>query len=97
VNRSIGKSPFEIVYGRTLKLAVNLATLPKLPRASVAMKHLAEHVKSTQEEVCQHLEESYAKYKTTTDKGRRSKIFERETLLWSIFARGDCQLVFLES
>jgi hypothetical protein len=75
VNQSTGKSLFEIVHGRTSKLAVDLATLPKLLRASVAAEHLAEQVKSTQEEVRQHLEESYAKYKTAADKGQRSNIF----------------------
>jgi hypothetical protein len=75
VNQSTRKAQFEVIYGRTLRLAVDLAALPKLPGASVASKHLAERVKATQEGVCQHLEESYAKYKTTTNKGRRSKIF----------------------
>jgi muramidase (phage lysozyme) len=62
VNQSTRKAPFEVIYGRTPRLAVDLAALPKLPRASVAAKHLAERVKATQEGVRQHLEESYAKY-----------------------------------
>lgn len=51
INRSTRKSPFVVVYGRTLKVIVDLATLTKLPEASVAAKHLTERVKSTQEEV----------------------------------------------
>jgi hypothetical protein len=31
VNRSTGKAPFKVVYGRTPRLAVDLAALPKLP------------------------------------------------------------------
>jgi len=69
VNRSTGKAPFEVVYGTTPRLAVDLATLPKLPGASVAAEHLAKRVKATQEEVRQHLEKSYDKYKTAADKG----------------------------
>jgi hypothetical protein len=71
VNQSIEKAPFEVIYGRTSRLAA----LPKLPGASAVAKHLAERVKATEERVRQHLEESYAKYKTPADKGRRSKIF----------------------
>ena len=79
VNRSIGKAPFKVVYGRAPRLAVDLANLLKLPGASIAAEHLAECVKSTHEEVRQHLEKTYAKYKEATDKGWRSKSFEKVT------------------
>jgi hypothetical protein len=69
VNQSIGKAPFEVIYGRTPRLAVDLVALPKLPGASVAVRHFAERVKATQEGVHQHIEKSYDKYKTTADKG----------------------------
>jgi hypothetical protein len=75
VNRSTGKAPFEVIYGRSPRLVVDLVALPKLPGASAAVKHLAERVKAIQEGVRQHLEKSYAKYKTAADKGRRLKIF----------------------
>jgi len=92
VNRSTGKASFEVVYGRTPRHAVDLISLPKLPGASVAAEHLAEQMKATQEEVRQHLEESYAKYKMTVDKG--SKNFSRRR---SCDHRGDYRLVLLES
>jgi hypothetical protein len=38
-------------------------------------------VKTIQDEVRQHLEESYAKYKASTDKGRRSTIFQERDLV----------------
>ena len=85
---STGKAPFEVIYGRTPRFAVDLAALPKLPGASVATEHLAEQVKATQEGVCQHLEESYAKYKTATDKGRRSKIFQEGDLVMVYLRKG---------
>jgi hypothetical protein len=47
VNRSTTKAPFEVVYGRTPRHVVDLAALTKLPRASVAVKHLVERVKAT--------------------------------------------------
>jgi hypothetical protein len=88
VNRSTGKAPFEVVYGRTPRLAVDLVALPKLPGASVAAEHLAERVKATQEGVRQHLEKSYAKYKAAADKGRRSKIFQEGDLVMVYLRKG---------
>jgi len=43
VNQSTRKAPFEVVYGRTPRLAVDLAALPKFLGASVAAEHLAEN------------------------------------------------------
>jgi hypothetical protein len=40
---------------------MDLTNLPKLPKASVANEHVAKRVKSTQKEVHQHLEKTYAK------------------------------------
>lgn len=51
VNRFTGKVPFEVVYGRTLRVAVDLPALNNLLGASVAAEHLAERVKATQEGV----------------------------------------------
>jgi hypothetical protein len=47
----------------------------------VAMEHLAERVKATQERVRQHLEKSYAKYKAAADKGWQSKIFQGDFVM----------------
>lgn len=88
VNRYTRKAPFKVVYGRTPRLAVDLAALPKLPGASVAAEHLAERVKATQEGVRQHLEKTYAKYKTTADKGRRSKIFQEGDFVMVYLCKG---------
>jgi len=88
VNRSTGKAPFEVVYGRTPRLAVDMVALPKLPGASVAAEHLAERVKATQKGVSQHLEKSYAKYKAATGKGRRSKIFQEGDLVMVYLRKG---------
>jgi DNA-binding transcriptional ArsR family regulator len=75
VNGSTGKAPLKVVYGRAPRLAVDLVDLLKLPRASIAAEHLTERVKSTHEEVRQHLEKTYEKYKEPVNKGRRSKVF----------------------
>jgi DNA-binding transcriptional ArsR family regulator len=87
VNRSTRKAPFKVVYGRAPRLAIDLANLSKLPRASIA-EHLAEHVKSTHEEVRQHLEKTYAKYKEPANKGRRSKVFREGELVMVYLHKG---------
>jgi hypothetical protein len=78
LNWSTGKSSFEIVYGRSPRQALDLAALPKLPRASVAAEHLAERVKTIQDKVRQHLEEPYAKYKASVVGSEIKKKFKRE-------------------
>jgi len=88
VNWSTGKALFEVIYGRTARLAVNLAALPKLLGASVAAEYLAKRVKAIQEGVRQHLEKSYDKYKTVADKGRRSKIFQEGDLVMVYLRKG---------
>jgi hypothetical protein len=88
LNQSTGKAPFKVVYGRTPRLAIDLAALPKLPGVSVAVEHLAERVKATQEGVRRHLEKSYAKYKAAADKGRRSKIFQEGDLVMVFLRKG---------
>jgi DNA-binding transcriptional ArsR family regulator len=88
VNRSTGKAPFEVFYGKTPRLAIDLANLSKLPKASIAVEHLVERVKLTQEEVRQHLKHSYAKYKEAEDKGRRSKIFREGDFVMVYLRKG---------
>jgi hypothetical protein len=88
MNQSTRKLPFEITYGRSPRQVVDLVALSKLPGANVAMEHLAERVKTIQEEVCQHLKESYAKYKASADKGRRSKIFQGGDLVMVYLSMG---------
>jgi hypothetical protein len=45
-------------------------------------------VKSIQEEVCQHLQESYAKYKKAADKGWKLKIFQEGDLVIVYLGKG---------
>jgi hypothetical protein len=79
VNRSIGKATFEVIYGGTPRLVVDLAALSKLPGASVAAEHLAKWVKATQEGVRQHLEKFFAKYKIVVTRVGDRRFFERRS------------------
>jgi hypothetical protein len=88
VNISTRKALFEVAYGRTPRLTVDLANLPMLPRASITIEHLAERVTATHEEVQQHLENTYAKYKSEVDKRRRSKVFQKGDLVMVYLRKG---------
>ena len=87
VSRSIGKSPFVIVYCVPPKQALDLVPLPELSGVSQAVENMAERIQVMQEEVRQKLEATNAKYKEAADKKRREKIFNV----------GDLVLVYLRN
>ncbi|GMY21253.1 kanadaptin-like protein, partial [Fagus crenata] len=55
-NRSIGKSPFSIVYCCLSKHALDLVALPKLPGISIATENMADRIHAIQEEARNQLE-----------------------------------------
>lgn len=69
-NRSIGKSPFSIVYCCPPKHALDLVPLRKLPGMSIVAANMTDRIQAIQEEVRKHLEESSAKCKETASKKR---------------------------
>ena len=76
LNRSIGKTPFQVVYCQPPSHALDLVPLPKLPGMSIATEHMADRVKAIQEEVRKKLEASNTKYKAAVDRKRRLKLFK---------------------
>jgi ribosome-associated translation inhibitor RaiA len=85
VHRSIGRTPFSVVYISPPKHVADLVTLPKDSRFSVAAESMAKDVQGVQEEVKQKLESSNAKYKAYADSHRRQKVFQE----------GDTVMIFL--
>ncbi|GJU01232.1 reverse mRNAase [Tanacetum coccineum] len=75
VNRSTGKTPFQVVYQCPSKQTLDLIQLPALPGHSIAAQNMAERIEAVQAEVKQKLEYSNAKYKVQSDKHRRIKTF----------------------
>ena len=84
VNRSIGKSPFSIVFTKVPNYTLDLLSLPSF-KSQVADK-LAEAIVQTYSEVTQELDVSNACYKRPVDQHRRLKTF----------AEGDLVMVHLE-
>lgn len=76
VNRSTGKTPFEVVYGRTPHHTLDLVPLPKLPGMSIAANHMAEKMADIHAETRKAIEDSNAQYKSQADMHRRLKTFK---------------------
>jgi hypothetical protein len=82
VNRSTGKIPFQIVYGRSPKGVVDLVDLLDLgDKRSVDASDFADSMQELHEQVKQKLQESNNQYKQRTDLRRRQKIFKEGELV----------------
>lgn len=72
-NRSVGKSPFEIVYTKLPRSTVEFANIPSSTDPSIEVESMAERVAELHKEVIEHLEKMNVKYKTEVDQHRRFK------------------------
>jgi hypothetical protein len=88
LNRSTGKTPFQIVYCCPPRHALDLVPLPKLPSLSIAADNMAERITVIQYQVQQNLETSNAKYKAAANKKRRVHIFEAGDLVMVYLRKG---------
>ena len=55
INRSTGKSPFQIVYGSSPRTAPELRKIKQGERTSAQAEEFAEHIKRLHEEVQAHI------------------------------------------
>ena len=55
VNRSTSRSPFQIVYGSSPRIALELRNMEQGERTSAEAKDFVEHVKNLHEEVHAHI------------------------------------------
>ena len=76
IHRTIGKSPFSVVYTKALSHALDLAQLSKGMEFNVATKHMAEQHQAITAKVREKIEKANEKYKEATDNHRREKLFE---------------------
>lgn len=75
-NRSIGCSPFVVVYTKLPDQTVDLLRLPHFRSKTAA--ELADQVVRTHQEVKARLIHSNSKYKEAANKHQREKLFSRE-------------------
>ena len=76
INRSTGRSPFQIVYGSSLRTAPELRKMEQGERTSAEVEEFAYHIKSLHEEVHAHINKMNQKYKARVDQRRRHKEFQ---------------------
>ena len=76
VNRSTGKSPFQVVYGQNPNQVVDLMDVSNQPRASDDAIAYAENLREIQEEVRKKLENINQRYKQAADRNRRFKEYK---------------------
>jgi len=75
VNRSTGKSPFEIVHGYKPHTPLDLVPLPVHTRVSESTENFAQHIKDLHKEIHAKINLSNETYKKLADTQRRVKSF----------------------
>ena len=83
VNRSTGKSPFQIVYGTHPRGILELRELPNTFPSSSHAEEFAEAIKEVQDQVKLQLQNSNQKYKEFADQKRREVQFKVGDLVWA--------------
>ena len=78
VNRSTGKSPFQIVYGNSPRIVSELRKLDKGEISSAKVEEFVEHLKNIHEEVRKHIIKMNASYKAKANVKWRYKEFQVE-------------------
>jgi hypothetical protein len=76
VNRSTGKSPFQILYGTQPRGVSKLKELEQAKTSSMSAKQFAEAMQELQTEVKQRLQKSNQEYKCRADQRKRQLKFE---------------------
>ena len=89
VNRSLGYSPFHVVYGIVPRCALDLTTLPDRTRLHGGAVDFVSKLQGIHKLARENLTTSTAKYKKDADKKRRELIFEPGELVWVILTK-DC-------
>ena len=75
VNRSIGKSPFQIVNGYSPRTLIDLVPLPPHMCVSQPIENFAKHIHDLHAEIRRKISLSNAEYKLVVDVHHRSKEF----------------------
>ena len=75
INRSTGKSPFQIVNDYSPRTPIDLVPLPPHMRVSEPAENFAKHIHDLHAEIRQKISLSNEEYKLAADVHRRSKEF----------------------
>lgn len=81
VNRSIGKIPFNVVYGFSPRGVDELKDSANLVKTSVMAEDFVDYIKDLHKEVKEKLEKSTTKYKESVDIHKRGQEFQIRELV----------------
>ena len=76
INRSTGRSPFQIMYGNSPRTAPELRKMEQCERTSAKVEEFSNHIRSLYEEVHAHINKMNQQYKARADQRRRHKEFQ---------------------
>ena len=76
MNRSTGRSPFQIVYGSSPRTTQKLRKMEQGERTCAKGEEFAKHIKRLHEEVRAHITKMNQQYKARADQRRRHKEFQ---------------------
>ena len=80
-NRTIGKSPFEVVHGKQPVHLYDLASLLEMGRNSLKGENMADLIKKLHKEIKFKIEESNVKYKKYANQKRCSQSFQEGNMV----------------
>ena len=81
-NRTIGKSPFEVVYGKNPLRPLDLSPLLVTHSFSGDVADRVKQLKKLHEKVRAHIEKQNAKYKEKADTHRKHVVLKEGDLVW---------------
>ncbi|GJU25722.1 RNA-directed DNA polymerase [Tanacetum coccineum] len=82
VNRTIGKSPFEVVYGRNPITPLDLVPVPKVGQLSEEGADQSEQIKELHRLVQEQIIRHNNQYKEHADKRRKQVLYREGDLVW---------------
>lgn len=82
LNRSLGFSPFRVVYGLVPPCPLDLLTLPDKTRHHGEAADFINDLQGIHQQAQRHLESSASKYKQAADSNRHEVLFAPGDLVW---------------
>lgn len=86
-NRSLGFSPFRVVYGLVPRGPLDLAPLPDQSRLHGEAVDFVTSLQQVHQQAHTNLDATTSKYKAAVDVKRREVIFQPEDLVWVVMTK----------
>ncbi|KAG7568203.1 Ribonuclease H-like superfamily [Arabidopsis thaliana x Arabidopsis arenosa] len=87
MNRSLGFSPFRVVYGQVPRCPLDLTTIPDKSRFHGGALEFVDDLLQVHSQAKANLEASSVKYKAVADVKRRELLFEPGDLVWVVLTK----------